>query len=165
MEELLDFSKFEAERIDMNFEKVDLNLLVKDVLRQYSSRFSEKKMALNCILDDKVTYVTGDPGRLRQVFINVIDNACKFTDNDGSITVKTEKTPAGTNVIVKDNGIGIPPDELPHITEKFYKGKSAKSGSGIGLSISTEIIRLHNGNLRIESGYGKGTTVTIELKQ
>jgi signal transduction histidine kinase len=102
---------------------------------------------------------------LRQVFINVIDNACKFTDNDGSITVKTEKTPAGTNVIVKDNGIGIPPDELPHITEKFYKGQSAKSGSGIGLSISTEIIRLHNGNLRIESGYGKGTTVTIELKQ
>jgi signal transduction histidine kinase len=165
VEELLDFSKFEAERIDMNFEKVDLNLLVKDVLRQYSSRFSEKKMALNCILDDKVTYVTGDPGRLRQVFINVIDNACKFTDNDGSITVKTEKTPAGTNVIVKDNGIGIPPDELPHITEKFYKGQSAKSGSGIGLSISTEIIRLHNGNLRIESGYGKGTTVTIELKQ
>ena len=92
VEELLDFSKFEAERIDMNFEKVDLNLLVKDVLRQYSSRFSENN-GLNCILDDKVTYVTGDPGRLRQVFINVIDNACKFTDNDGSITVKTEKTP------------------------------------------------------------------------
>lgn len=165
VEELLDFSKYEAGRINMNFEKVDLNILIKDVLRQYSTRFKDKGLNLTWNPDNKITYITGDAGRLRQVFINLVDNAYKFSHENGSIDITTEKTSTGATVTIKDNGVGIPPDELSHVTDKFFKGKGAKSGSGLGLSISREITRLHDGALRIESIEGKGTTVTVELKQ
>jgi signal transduction histidine kinase len=161
--ELLDFSRFESGRINMNFEKVDLNLLIKDIIKQYAVRFEEKKLNLISKLDDKITYVTGDTDRLRQVFINIIDNACKFTNKNGTVTVATQHTDNGARVIVEDNGIGIPTNELSHVTEKFYKGKSKQSGSGLGLSISREIVSLHKGTLHIMSTEGKGTTVIVDL--
>lgn len=163
VEELLDFSKFESGRIDMDFGKVDLNLLVKDVLKQYTLRFENKKVCLEANLDNRITYVNGDSDRLKQVLINIIDNALKFTGENGTVTVGTELTPDKVKICVTDNGIGIPSEDLPHITEKFFKGRSKQAGSGLGLSISSEIIMLHKGTIHIESEQGEGTKVTIEL--
>lgn len=163
VEELLDFSRFESGRINMNFDKVDLNLLVKDVLKQYSIRFDEKKLKLETFLDNNITYVIGDADRLRQVLLNVIDNAWKFSHENGMLKVSTEHTDQGARVCIEDNGTGIPSDELPYVTEKFYKGKSKQAGSGLGLSISKEIIELHKGKLFLESTEGKGTRIIIEL--
>ncbi|NLD49539.1 MAG: HAMP domain-containing histidine kinase [Clostridiaceae bacterium] len=163
VEELLDFSRFESGRINMNFEKVDLNLLVRDVLKQYSIRFKEKNLEQLTSLDNEITYVIGDSDRLRQVFLNIIDNAWKFSGDNGFIKVSTERTPKGARVYIEDNGTGITSDELPYVTEKFYKGKSKQSGSGLGLSISKEIIELHKGKLILDSTQGKGTRVIIEL--
>lgn len=165
VEELLDFSRFESGRIRMNFEKVDLNLLIKDVLKQYRIKAEEKKLNLISNLDDKITYVIGDGDRLRQVFINIVDNACKFTNENGTIIVSTESTPKGSRVMIEDNGIGIPANELPHVTEKFYKGKTNQSGSGLGLSISREIIKLHKGTMNITSTEGQGTRICIEFEK
>lgn len=185
VEELLDFSKLESGRIEMSFDKVDLNLLIKDVLKQYtvkekhfqvpnlsgkttwksSLKFEEKNIEIIYNLDDKITYIDGDSDRLRQVFINILNNACKFSFENGRVTVCTEHTQAGARVSIEDNGTGIASQELKHVTEKFYKGKSKKSGSGLGLSISMEIIRLHKGSLLIESIEGKGTKVIVDLSK
>lgn len=163
VEELLDFSKFETGRIDMNFEKVDLNLLIKDVLKQYKIKFENKKLKLQYNLDAEITFVYGDLDRLKQVFINIIDNAYKFTNEGGKILVTTKNVPKGAKIIIRDSGIGIPPSELPHITEKFYKGRHKFSGSGLGMAISKEIIDLHKGKFHIDSQEGEGTRVIIEL--
>ncbi|TYQ17791.1 UNVERIFIED_CONTAM: signal transduction histidine kinase [Acetivibrio alkalicellulosi] len=163
VEELLDFSRFESGRINMNFEKVDLNLLIKDILKQYSIKFESKSLQIVSSLDQNITYVNGDGDRLKQVFINIIDNALKFSHEKGMIKVTTASTFKGANVIIEDNGTGIPSSELPHITEKFYKGKSKQAGSGLGLSISKEIISLHKGTFYIDSVEGKGTKVSIGL--
>ncbi|MDQ2087534.1 HAMP domain-containing sensor histidine kinase [Herbivorax sp. ANBcel31] len=164
VEELLDFSRFESGRINMNFEKVDLNLLIKDVLKQYKIKFENKKLEIQCSLDERITFVNGDLDRLKQVFINIIDNAYKFTNEGGKISVVTEHVQKGAVVIIEDTGIGIPPSELPHITEKFYKGSNKLSGSGLGLAISKEIITLHKGTFHIDSQEGKGTKIRVTLK-
>lgn len=163
VEELLDFSRFESGRINMNFEKVDLNLLIKDVLKQYKIKFENKNLEIHLSLDEKITFVHGDLDRLKQVFINIIDNAYKFTNEGGKVLVVTEHMLKGVKVTIEDTGIGIPSQELTHITEKFYKGNSKFSGNGLGLSISKEIITLHKGKFYIHSKEGKGTKVSIEL--
>lgn len=165
VEELLDFSRFESGRINMNFDKVDLNLLVKDVLKLYMHKLEGKQIKLIFNPDKNVTYVTGDADRLRQVFINLIDNAYKFTHKCGIIRVTTENLLKGAKVSICDNGIGISADELSHITEKFYRGKESRTGSGLGLYITNEIMSLHKGSLYIESTKGEGTRVTISLNK
>src|SRR5690606_31854352 len=156
VEELLDFSRFESGRINMNFEKVDLNLLIKDVLKQYKIKFENKNLEIHYYLDEKITFVYGDSDRLKQVFINIIDNAYKFTNEGGKISVSSEHMPNGVKVTIEDTGIGIPSEEMVHVTEKFYKGSSKFSGNGLGLSISKEIIILHKGKIHIYSKEGKG---------
>lgn len=163
VEELLDFSKFDAGRINMNFEKVDLNVLVKDVVKLYKVKFKEKKLIINLSLDDKITYVNADLDRLKQVFINIIDNAYKFSNENGIIIISTEQIGKKVRVLIEDNGVGIPSKELSYVTEKFYKGSNSNSGSGLGLSISKEVIRLHKGILNVESIQGVGTKIIIDL--
>jgi len=163
VEELLDFSRFESGRINMNFEKVDLNLLIKDVLKQYKIKFENKNLEIHYYLDEKITFVYGDSDRLKQVFINIIDNAYKFTNEGGKISVSSEHMPNGVKVTIEDTGIGIPSEEMVHVTEKFYKGSSKFSGNGLGLSISKEIIILHKGKIHIYSKEGKGTKVIVEF--
>ncbi len=163
VEQLLDFSRFESGRLHMNFEEVDLNSLIKDVLKLYAIKSEEKNLHININLDPNITYITGDADRLRQVFINIIDNACKFSYKDGQITVSTLSFVDGANVYIEDQGIGIPANDLPRATEKFYKGKSKRTGTGLGLAISKEIVIMHNGTLNIESIENKGTKVIVSL--
>ena len=95
-------------------------------------------------------------------FINLlIDNSFKFTESEGKITVEFIRVNEFMNIIVSDNGCGISESDLPRVTEKFYKGKNAKSQNGIGLSICDEITKLHKGTLKIESKENEGTRITI----
>ena len=111
--------------------------------------------------------VYGDRNRLKQVFINVIDNALKYTPEDGvvAIEIKYDKKTDADNIIITitDTGCGIPAEDLPKVKEKFYKANQKVNGSGIGLAVADEIMQLHKGKLDIESGVGVGTTVTITL--
>ena len=98
-----------------------------------------------------------------QVFVNVIDNALKYTDAGGTIRVGATLVDRTIEIRIADTGRGISARDLPHVTEKFYKADQAVRGSGIGLAVANEIVRLHKGTLRIESERGVGTTVIITL--
>ncbi|WP_242947095.1 sensor histidine kinase [Clostridium haemolyticum] len=95
--------------------------------------------------------------------MNILDNSLKFTPNGGEIKIALSCTDDNVIINIKDNGCGIPPEDLPRVTEKFYKGKNSNSKNGIGLSICSEIISLHNGTLEILSEQYKGTEVIITL--
>ena len=105
----------------------------------------------------------GDADRIMQVFVNVIDNALKYTDAGGTIRIETSVFDRMLEIRVADTGCGISARDLPHVTEKFYKADQAVRGSGIGLAVACEIVRLHKGTLQIESERGVGTTVIITL--
>ena len=105
----------------------------------------------------------GDKNKLRQVFINIIDNALKYTQSEGVVGIQVLDCGKFVHIVVTDTGCGIAPDDLPRIKDKFYKANQNVRGSGIGLAIADEIIALHDGSLDIQSGIGVGTTVTIAI--
>lgn len=107
--------------------------------------------------------VLGDINRLRQVFVNIIDNALKYTAEGGTISVAAMEAEGLISVVISDDGCGIPAEHLPNVKKKFYKANQTIRGSGIGLALADEIMRLHNGSLTIESQENVGTTVTITI--
>ena len=112
---------------------------------------------------ENISPIIGDGNRLRQVFINILDNAFKYSNPGGHVTVTIAEINDKAVVTVKDEGIGISEEDLPKIKEKFYKADQTRRGSGIGLAIADEIIRLHNGTIEITSKVNIGTTVVISL--
>lgn len=163
VEELLDFSRFQSNRITLNIEEVELSELLKDIVVQMKPRAVRNYIDLREQIED-ISIVNGDRNRLKQVFINILDNSLKFTKNEGKINIQLTCNEAEAIVIIEDTGCGIKTEHLPNVLKKFYKGDLKKTGSGIGLAICDEIIRLHGGRLDIESKFGEGTKVIIYLR-
>lgn len=168
VEELLDFSRIQTGRMVLINEKLDILAELDEVIYMLKDRAVNENKHL--IYDEPVEVfppVYGDRNRLKQVFINVIDNALKYTPEDGvvAIEIKYDKKTDADNIIITitDTGCGIPAEDLPKVKEKFYKANQKVNGSGIGLAVADEIMQLHKGKLDIESGVGVGTTVTITL--
>ena len=107
--------------------------------------------------------ITGDPGRLQQVFVNIIDNAIKYTPAGGHIVVDMKLESGHVLILISDTGCGIPEQDLDKVKQKFYKAEGAVRGSGIGLAIADEIVSSHGGMLDISSTEHVGTTVSILL--
>lgn len=162
-EELLDFSKLESNKLSIYISKVEVNKLLKEVSNQYRQRAKEKDIEIEVFLDDQIQTINGDRNRLKQVFINVLDNAIKFSKKDSTIKVSAKKIQGMVLISFADTGIGIQKEDLPKVKEKFFKGNNKASGSGIGLSVCNGIVELHGGKLEIESIYKQGTTVKIYL--
>lgn len=163
VEELLDFSRFVNGKIVLKKSEVSINKFI-EYLRIYMTpraNREEKTFKVVSNLTDESVLIDGD--RMKQVLINLIDNSFKFTRTNGDIEVNISIEEGKLRVIVSDNGDGISDEDLPHVKEKFFKGKSANSSNGIGLSICDEIIKLHDGTLNIESKLNEGTIVTIEV--
>ncbi|MCI7351307.1 MAG: HAMP domain-containing histidine kinase, partial [Ruminococcus sp.] len=113
---------------------------------------------------EMLPFISGDKNRIRQVFINVIDNAIKYSDKGGLVSIQAGETDDGfVEIDVSDTGCGISPADLPKIKTKFYKANHTRRGSGIGLAVADEIISMHGGTLDIISEQGVGTTVIIRL--
>lgn len=107
--------------------------------------------------------VIGDRNRLRQVFINIIDNALKYSSSDGVVNITVENIADKIIITISDNGCGIAAADLPKVKQKFYKANQTVRGSGIGLAVADEIVKLHHGELDIDSVEGVGTTVSITI--
>lgn len=129
-----------------------------------------QKSKVNIIVESEVNekaQVFGDEERLKQVFVNLIDNAIKYTNENGKIVIKITRVEKYINICVSDNGIGIPKDDLPRIFERFYRVDKTRSrdmgGSGLGLSIVKHILELHNSTIKVESDEGKGTKFEFKL--
>ena len=163
VEELLDFSKFVSGRIQLKKEEIEMNDFIQYIKMYMEPRATRenKKFLINKASRD--VFVDGDRDRLKQVFINIIDNSFKFTDEGGSISVTICELENDVKLIIEDTGCGISEEDLPKVKEKFFKGKNSKSQNGIGLSICDEIIKLHGGSFDIESELGVGTKTSITI--
>ncbi|WZL71665.1 ATP-binding protein [Clostridiaceae bacterium 35-E11] len=163
VEELLDFSKFVSGKITLNKEEVEVGKLVEYIEKYMGPRAIRDQIQFIVDYDNHISPICLDKNRIKQVLINVLDNAFKFTDQGGIVKFHARQEKKEICLIIEDNGCGISSLDLPKVKEKFYKGKNSKSKNGIGLSICDEIIALHGGELAIESELNKGTTVMIRL--
>lgn len=163
--ELLDFSRFVSGKITLMEERVNIPELLEHLRIQLAPR------ALREEIDFQISFEGGgndfplytDGNRLKQVFINLLDNAFTFTSSGGQVSLTALSGGEGYRFYIQDTGCGIPAEELPRVKEKFYKGKTSKSQNGIGLSISDEIVRLMGGKLEISSKVEEGTRVAVYL--
>jgi len=163
VEELLDFSKFVSGKISLNREEIDIGELIQYIEKYMSPRASRENIKFIVEIFHNIPNIYIDYNRIKQVLINILDNAFKFTQRGGTVKLTASLIEAYLIISVQDNGCGISPEELPKIKDKFYKGKNSKSQNGIGLSISDEIVKLHDGSLEIVSELSCGTMVTIKL--
>ncbi len=163
VEELLDFSRIQSGRMVINMERIDLLAELDEAIYMLRERALNEGKHLIYDEPDFMAPVQGDKNRLRQVFINVIDNALKYTPESGVIGIEVTNTDDYLVVTISDNGCGIPAEHLPRIKQKFYKANQTQRGSGIGLAVVDEIMTLHNGSLDIESTENIGTTVTLKF--
>ncbi len=164
VEELLDFSRMQNGRFSLNKATMDVLAELGDAVLIYTEK--AKKEGITVVYDepDMLPFVFGDKNRIRQVFINVIDNAIKYSDKGDFVTIRvTMEDSDHIKVEVADTGCGISKHDLPKIKTKFYKANHTRRGSGIGLAVADEIIAMHGGKLEIFSEQGEGTTVTIIL--
>lgn len=163
VEELLDFSRLQSGHMQLSRTRIDLIAELSDAVLMFEERAKHENKSLIYEEPDLIAPFYGDRNRLRQVFVNVIDNALKYSDEGDSITVKAMISGSDIAITVDDTGLGISEADLPRIREKFFKANSTRRGSGIGLAVADEIIAMHGGNLIITSKEHVGTKVTILL--
>ena len=164
VEELLDFARIESGRMKLEVELFDLSIELYEAAYMYENLLQKSGIRLSYDEDvDANYYINGDRHRMKQVFLNILDNAAKYGADGKKIDIVLRRDGGKIVVSVRDYGQGIPEAELPFVKEKFYKGSSKQRGSGIGLAVTDEIVTLHGGTLDIASTLGAGTTVTVTL--
>lgn len=164
VEELLDFSRMQNGHFTLQNSNMDILAELGDAVLMYSEKARREQIKIIYDEPEMLPVVFGDKNRIRQVFINVIDNALKYSDKGGTVTIKADVKDGRVRVSVKDTGCGIKETDLAKVKTKFYKANHTRRGSGIGLAVADEIIAMHGGKLEIYSaGEGKGTKVTITL--
>jgi two-component system, OmpR family, heavy metal sensor histidine kinase CusS len=165
-DQLLTLSRRDAGVEQLTLTPLDLHSLAAGVVDTMQPLAEAKEVQLRLDGEDPVQ-VAGDEGRLRQVFINLLDNALKFTPERGRVTVRVERRGEAAVVAVEDTGIGIPPEHVPKVFDRFYRVDKARSreqgGTGLGLSISKSIVLAHGGGIELTSVPGHGTTCFVTL--
>lgn len=163
VEELLDFSRLQSGRLKLTLTKLDLVAELSDAVLMFTERARQEGIALHYDEPMDILPIKGDPNRLRQVFVNILDNAIKYSDAGDSVTILVKTGDDKAIILIQDTGIGIAPEDLPKIKTRFYKANATRRGSGIGLAVADEIVSMHGGVLSIDSREGIGTTVSITL--
>jgi PAS domain S-box-containing protein len=160
--DLLDSNKITSGKLEYNFENFDFNQMVTSVVDDLRHAYHHNQITLNLGTN---TYLFGDPHRLSQVIINLVVNAIKFSSNDQPITISTQLDSDSVSLSVKDQGIGISAVHRTHLFKRFYRGVKASqtSGLGLGLYISSEIIKRHQGGISVKSKVNHGSTFTVSL--
>jgi signal transduction histidine kinase len=157
-------ARVDAGGLPLHKKQIELDNLLFEVYRQFS--VIEKPVSVTITAVDQVC-VFGDPDRLKQLFINLIDNAIKYTSAGGQVNISLAKVDGWAHFVVQDTGHGIPPQDVPHIFDRFYRVDKARTraqgGSGLGLSIAKWVAQAHGGDILVESEVGVGTTFTVKL--
>ena len=167
VEELLDFSRLQSGRMILRLVKTDIFAELDETVFTFCERAMREGVEVRYSIPEIAAPANADPNRLKQVFMNILDNALKYSRAPSKIFVKAEFSELDGGPAVKisiaDQGCGISKEDLPHVFDKFYKANVSVRGSGIGLAVTNEIVNLHKGKLEIDSEEGKGTLVTIYL--
>lgn len=163
VEELLDFSRMSSGKFSLQCADMDVLAELGDAVLIYMEKAKRENIHVIYQEPEMLPFVYGDKNRIRQVFINVIDNAIKYSNRGGTITISAEAVGGMIQVTVTDNGVGISAADLPRVKMKFFKANQTRRGSGIGLAVADEIITTHGGRLDITSELNVGTAVVITL--
>lgn len=163
VENMLDFSKLEAERVELNLTRFDIVELANRVFNQLSINIKAHDLHYRVTSIEREIVIDGDRNKLRQVLINILDNAIKHTPPEGVISCQISSRDNFAIIVLKDTGSGIEPQHLNQIADQFYKANPNSAGSGLGLAITRRIIELHHGEMTIDSALNSGTTITLKL--
>ncbi|MDT4969140.1 MAG: hypothetical protein QOJ64_3877 [Acidobacteriota bacterium] len=168
IDDLLDISRIATGKLNFDPKPTDLNSIVESALETVRSSAAARPVVLEVELATSPLIVMGEPVRLQQIVWNLLSNAIKFTEPGGTVSVRTESTADEARVVVRDNGIGIAPDFLPHVFDRFRQADGTPTrrhgGLGLGLAIVSALTRMHNGHVKAESdGSGKGSIFTFAL--
>ena len=162
--DLLDFTRIQDGRMTLNVGPTDIRSEFEDTVFMYSSRLAQDGITLDYLEnDEEIPEIICDGQRLRQVFLNILDNAAKHGGDGKRIEASMAFEDGVVVVRIRDFGPGIPEDEIPLVKKKFYKGSSKARGNGIGLAVCDEIVQMHGGDLILENAQGGGTVVTVQL--
>jgi signal transduction histidine kinase len=162
--DLLDVASIENGTFSLRTAPVDLTSLVSDAMELIESQARERKIDIRREIEHEVPVVMGDSDRLTQALANLLSNAVKFTPQGGNVRVRVAASGDEVVVSVADTGVGISPTDLPHVFDRFWRGRdTATKGAGLGLSIACGIIEAHGGRISAESELGVGTTMTLAL--
>ncbi|WP_226034647.1 ATP-binding protein [Aquibacillus saliphilus] len=167
--ELLDLARMKAGHIVLNTEEVELKLFLDRIVRKFQGLAKEKNIFLNLEMDNDLQKLSFDPDRIEQVLTNLIDNAINHTDEDGNVSIIVEQIEDAIQFAIRDDGSGIPQDDLAFVFERFYKADKsrkrtkAKPGTGLGLAIAKNIVEAHQGSIAVQSKQGEGTTFTFKI--
>ncbi len=169
VQDLLDLSKFDSEKMILIMEDIDLRQVVERTISQNKILIDKKNQEIFTKFDKDKYIVLGDIIRVNQVFNNILSNAIKYSPENASISVTMAEDEKNYIVYIKDTGIGIPKEDLNHIFERFYRVDKARSrqmgGTGLGLAITKEIMEVHGGSIKAQSELGSGTTMIIRFKK
>jgi two-component system phosphate regulon sensor histidine kinase PhoR len=164
--DLLMMAELEEKEIELELEKIEIFRIIEKVLKIFDQAISQKKLELSVEVSKNLPKIEGDSFKLEQMFINLIDNAVKYTEK-GSIAIRCKEQDNFLICQIQDTGIGMSEEHLSRIFERFYVVDKSRSrglgGTGLGLSIVKHIVKLHNGEIHVESSIGKGTTISIKL--
>lgn len=162
--DLLEFTRIQDGRFKLTMEPVDICAELEDAMMAYSDLLKRENMRmLYDMPDEEAPLINGDPERLRQVFLNILDNAAKYGKGGETVDIGVSFTADTISIVFRDHGPGIPENELAHVKEKFYKGSTHVRGNGIGLAVCDEIITRHGGELSITNAEGGGACITVTL--
>ncbi|UHA73602.1 sensor histidine kinase [Paenibacillus sp. 481] len=163
VEELLDFSKLQEKRVQLHKNPLSIQELLQMTLLQVRYKAEQKQIKLQLAMSGEEKYVLADTNRLKQVFLNLLDNSIKFSPEQSAITAQIVWDDDTCCVRIIDHGIGISQEHLARVADKFYQVNPTHGGTGLGLAITYELVALHGGEMSIESEHGKGTTVIVKL--
>jgi len=164
LEDLLDVQRIEHEGVELATERIDLATLLDQQAQLYAAQSPNHRVEVE--LEERPLTVRGDPGRLAQVVGNLLSNAIKYSPEGGTVALAAERNGDGVRVIVRDEGLGIPPDQQSRIFTKFFRGDAGTTGitgTGLGLAVSREIVEAHGGRIGFDSDPGAGSTFWLEL--
>ena len=159
--DFLEFSRLQTGRLKLEFSATSIDKELMELFDAYQEKAREAGIDLALENEEELSIIEADANRLRRVFTNLLDNALKFSKNEGAITISTHETNKEIVVKVKDEGVGIDPKDLPYIFESFHRGKGAETSDGFGLGLATvkAIVEAHGGSVRVESELGKGSVL------
>lgn len=169
VEDLQTLSQAESGTLDFHFQTLNIKELLQDVVTSFSGQAEEGGIIIILDYPEELDGLSleGDWHRLDQVLGNLVVNALRYTPEEGEIRIGVGKTDQTVNITIQDNGDGIPPDDLPYVFDRFWKGDKTRSrtngGSGLGLAIARQLVSVHGGMISVESELGQGTRFTIEL--